>query len=114
PGHRFTGWTGADLDGPTSEIVIAEGSTGTRVYTPTWEVQTYTINYRLGGGTVHSANPVTYTVESAPFTLLNPSRPGYTFVGWVGAGVTSTALTLPAGNIGDLTLTALWRKAAKV
>ena len=43
---------------------------------------TYTITYDLDGGSVTTANPTTYNVETATFTLNNPTKPGYTFIGW--------------------------------
>ena len=45
-------------------------------------VITYTISYDdLKGGTVATANPTSYTVETDTFTLNNPTRTGYTFTG---------------------------------
>ena len=36
-GFTFTGWTGTDLNGPTLEVTIEQGSTGDREYTAHWE-----------------------------------------------------------------------------
>lgn len=41
----------------------------------------YTITYNLNGGTNNNANPSTYTVLYG-VTLKNPTRTGYTFIGW--------------------------------
>jgi uncharacterized repeat protein (TIGR02543 family) len=113
PGYAFAGWTGTGLSEPTLEVVVPAGSTGTRIYEPTWTVRTYDITYRLAGGKVAAGNPSTYTVASAPFTLTNPTRLNHIFAGWSGLGATRSTLTVPTGTTGDLTLTATWRKRAK-
>ena len=38
---------------------------------------TYTITYNLDSGSVATANPTTYTVETPTFTLVNPTKTGY-------------------------------------
>ena len=45
---------------------------------------TYTIDYDLAGGSVATANPVSYTVETPTFTLTNPTREGCQFMGSTG------------------------------
>ncbi len=35
-GYTFAGWTGTDLTTATTEVTVAEGSTGNRTYTATW------------------------------------------------------------------------------
>ncbi len=113
PGYVFTGWTGTGLSGPTLAVVVPTGSTGTREYAPTWRARTYTITYRLAGGRLASANPSSFTAESAPLTLGIPTRLDYAFAGWSGLGTTSRVLTVPTGTTRDLTLTATWTKLAK-
>lgn len=49
---------------------------------------TYTISYTLNGGVV-SGNPSSYTIESDSFTLKNPTKEGYEFIGWTGTGLSS-------------------------
>lgn len=44
----------------------------------------YKIEYVLNGGT-NGNNPEEYTIETQEFKLENPSRVGYTFVGWTGS-----------------------------
>ena len=112
-GYEFAGWTGTDLAGPTLVVTIPSGSTGLRSYAPTWH-QVHSISYDLAGGTAPEGNPTSYTVTSAPLTILNPTRTGYDFAGWAGLGETSTALVIPTGTAGDLVLTATWKKQAKV
>ena len=109
-GYTFAGWTGTDLTGATSNVTIAQGSTGDRSYTATWNVITYNITYDLAGGSVATANPTTYTIESPSFTLTNPTREGYEFAGWTGTGLTEATenVTIAQGSMGDREYTATW------
>ena len=104
-GYTFAGWTGTGLSSATTSVTIAKGSTGDRNYTANWG---YKITYNLGGGT--ATNPTTYTVETASFTLNNPTRTGYTFKGWTGTDLssTTTSVTIAKGSTGDRSYTAQW------
>ena len=53
---------------------------------------TYNITYDLAGGTVATANPATYNVETDDFTLTNPTKAGYDFAGWKLEGSTDEPL----------------------
>ena len=76
----------------------------------------YTINYVLYGGTNNENNPTTYTCESDPITLADPTAPensGYTFGGWYTDAnfensVDDTAI--PQGTTGEMTFYAEWLK----
>ena len=70
----------------------------------------YTIGYDLAGGSVASANPTTYTIESSAITLNNPTKTGYTFAGWTGTGLAepTTSVTIAAGSTGNRSYTATW------
>lgn len=75
-----------------------------------WDIIRYQINYDLKGGTVGHPNPEDYTVNSGEITLNNPVKPGYTFDGWTGTGITGTVLnvTIGAGSTGTRSYTANW------
>lgn len=47
-----------------------------------WTPKAYTIKYVLNGGTNSPYNRTTYTKKTSTFTLKNPTRKGYTFLGW--------------------------------
>lgn len=76
------------------------------------EVVDFNITYNnLNGGTYSgTGNKRTYTIEDLPFTLSNPTRTGYTFDGWTGAGydTPTKSLSVPVGARGDLAFTANW------
>lgn len=73
---------------------------------------TYHITYDLDGGTLETANPDTYTIESETFSLAAPTRDGYTFTGWTGTGLTEPTkeVTIETGATGERTYTATWSK----
>ena len=109
-GYTFAGWTGTGLTEATMTVTIPAGSIGNREYTAKWTVIDYSIDYNLNGGAVDGENPVKYTVEDA-VTLINPTREGYTFIGWTGTdldGMTMT-VTISKGSIGDRSYTANWK-----
>ncbi len=110
-GYSFAGWTGTGLAEATEYVTIAKGSTGNRNYTATWTPISYSINYDLGSGAqVGVANPTSYTIESATFTLNNPVRPGFTFVGWSGSEIDGSVQTVTVykGSTGNRSYTANW------
>ncbi len=109
-GYTFAGWTGTGLAEATTTVTIAKGSIENRSYTATWTPIIYTITYDLAGGSVATANPTTYTIESAAITLNNPTRVGYNFTGWKlnGAGEAMMSVTIAAKSTGNKAYTATW------
>ena len=82
-GYTFAGWFTDENCTPGNEITqIASGSTGNVAVYAKWSVDSYTITYNLDSGTNDSANPDTYTIESATITFADPAKTGYTFAGW--------------------------------
>lgn len=66
---------------------IDKGTTGNKSYTANWTPINYTITYNLDGGTAN--NKTSYNIETATFTLSNPTKNGYVFVGWTGSNGTT-------------------------
>ena len=108
--YNFKGWTGTDLTEPTMTVTIAANSIGNREYTATWEPIVYDITYDLAGGAVDPANLDKYTIETADFTLTNPTKLGYTFLGWEGTDLSEKTLTVTVttGHYGNRSYTATW------
>ncbi|MBP5582353.1 MAG: InlB B-repeat-containing protein, partial [Bacteroidales bacterium] len=109
PGYTFGGWyTNSSCTG-TAVTEISTSVSGAKTYYAKWTPITYTITYNLAGGA--QANPKTsYTVETSTFTLVNPTRTGYTFAGWTGSNGTTaqTSVSIAKGSTGDKTYTANW------
>ncbi len=110
PGYTFGGWyTNSSCTG-TAVTEISTSVSGAKTYYAKWTPITYTITYNLAGGA--QANPKTsYTVETSTFTLVNPTRTGYTFAGWTGSNGTTaqTSVSIAKGSTGNKTYTATWK-----
>ena len=105
-GYTFAGWYLGE-----SRFNIDTVITENIILTAKWTVNQYAITYDLNDGTAEG-NPDTYTVETDTFTLKNPTRPGYTFTGWSGTGLTgenNMTVTTPKGSTGERSYTAHWR-----
>lgn len=109
-GYTFGGWfTSSSLSG-TAVTTIASGSTGNKVYYAKWNLVNYTISYNLAGGSLANANPSSYNVETATFSLNTPTKLGYAFAGWTGTGLSSatTSVSIAKGSTGNRSYTATW------
>lgn len=113
-GYTFTGWTGSNGNTPQTTVTISAGSTGDRNYKANWSPITYSITYNLASGNPPATpNPVSYNIEHTPFHIMNePSRSGYTFIGWTGSNGTTPQINVEVteGTAGDLVYTANWSK----
>ena len=88
-----TGYTFAKWDKYTDGMTMPANNL---TVTAQWEVVNYSISYNLNGGTVKD-NPNSYTVESN-ITLKNPTKEGYTFVGWSGTDISGTEKAVTIKN----------------
>ena len=80
---------------------------GVKGYLTPYVTETYyTITYNLDGGS--AVNPTMYNENTRTFTLVNPAKMGYTFVGWTGSNGDTPELTvtIEQGSSGDRTYTA--------
>ena len=106
-GYSFTKWSNDVTENPYTFAVNA-ATTLTAEFTPI----TYTIGYNLTGGTLADGvtNADSYTVESDDIKLNNPTRKGYTFVGWTGTGLTEATkeVTIAKGSTENRSYTATW------
>ena len=99
-GYTFKGWYDNEnlTDSPVTAISNTE--TGNKEYWAKWEINQYTITFdTAGGSTVASITQDYGTAITAP---ADPTREGYTFIGWDKAIPT----TMPAEN---MTITAKWK-----
>jgi uncharacterized repeat protein (TIGR02543 family) len=108
-GYTFTGWTGSNGTTAQKSVTITKGNTGNRSYTANWTPTNYTISYNANGGSL-SGQKTSYNIETANFTLPQPTRSGYTFTGWTGTGLSSAtkSVTVSKGSTGNRSYTANW------
>lgn len=112
-GYTFAGWykesACSNLWDFTNDVVMGD----TTLYGG-WTPITYTLSYTLNGGTISSANPTSYNIETTTFTLNNPTKSGYAFLGWTGSNgdVPERTVTIPQGSYGDRSYIANWRERA--
>lgn len=107
-GYSFKGWY-SDSKYKKKITKIAKGSTGNKTVYAKWAINTYTLKYKLNGGTLKKANPKTYRVNSSTITLRNPSRKGYSFKGWYSDSKYKNRVTkVTKGSTGSKTLYAKW------
>ena len=103
-GYTFGGW----YNGSTPYT----GGTWTELedvtLTAHWDIINYDISYVMNGGTNPSSNPSTYNIDSS-ITLNQPTKPGYTFAGWTGTGLTEPTMDVEINSCTeDRIYTATW------
>ena len=118
-GYTFTGWnTEADGSGTSytdeqSILNLTSTNDATINLYAQWSLNTYNITYTMNGGTVSTANPTTYNVNTTSFTLNNPTKTGWTFDGWSGTDLTGNSnktVTIAKGSTGNRNYTAHFSK----
>ena len=102
-GYRFVKW---ELDAYNYQV---KGTFEIKL-NAVWSTKDYTVDYDLAEGTINGKNVVEYDPEDEAFTLINPTRVGYTFAGWIGTDLSEPQVnvTIPTGSYGDRTYTATW------
>lgn len=97
-GHTFVGWSEELPETMPANDITVEAK---------WEINSYDITYDLAGGVNNSENPTAYTIESGLITLKNPTREGYTFLGWYNGEQLVTIID--SNTLENITLTAKWK-----
>lgn len=102
-GYVFDGWFDNNIKVEnTGTYKYAESKT----FLAKWTAISYPIEYILNGGTNSDDNPISYTIEDE-ITLENPSKDGYTFIGWTNSSE-ETITKISLGSYGNISLTANW------
>ena len=105
PGYEFAGWY---LDNVKIESGIIFNYLNNITLIARYNVINYTITYELNGGTNNSSNPEKYTVENNVI-FANPTKEGYTFVGWYLEDNYQNSITSTNDKYDNLTLYAKWK-----
>lgn len=114
-GYKFAGWkrtnTYGTLSSTTAAATYTFGATDavTDTLTAQWEAISYSITYDYGGG--KATNKSNFTVESDTFTLNEPTKEGFEFLGWTGSNGSTAqkSVTIAKGSTGDRTYKANWK-----
>ena len=107
-GYEFKGWYTLKNDGEKVEG-IALGTVGNKIYYARWQRSEYTITYYNIDNSINS-NPTNYNMDSETFTLVNPTKTGYSFDGWYSDADLSVVAdtTIETNSIGNLAFYAKW------
>ena len=97
-GHTFVGWSEELPETMPANDITVEAKC---------EINSYDITYDLAGGVNNSENSTTYTIESGLITLKNPTREGYTFLGWYNGEQLVTIID--SNTLENISLTAKWK-----
>lgn len=106
-GYTFMGWVDENYE-PVTEIDTSKEADIT--LHAQWSLNRYSITYKNTMGMLNNENPETYTVEDA-VDFRELSKYDYNFNGWTLEGENGEQTpveSIPAGNIGNLTLYANW------
>ena len=117
-GCNFLGWISkGEWTEPKKEVTIQCAAGGDKHYTAVWE-KIYKIKYTLNEGSLPSgsSNKQTYTENDADFTLVNPTRSGYAFLGWTGSNgtVPRKSVKVITSQGGDREYEANWARTHKI
>ena len=111
-GYKVVGWCEVENCTEENEYSFADSLKGNLVLHARWEIESYSINYELNGGTNASTNLTTYNVNSGDIVFAAPTKEGSKFEGWFyDANLTNPATQIDAGSTGDKTIYAKWTVA---
>lgn len=105
-GYTFVSWYYDDIPVESGKWIVPCDC----IITAEWKYEKYNITYELNGGSVNN-NPSTYNYEDETITLNNPTKVGYTFIGWTGENYDTPTLevTIPSHSINNRTYVANWK-----
>ncbi len=118
-GYVFVGWnTANDGSGTGYEPSASYSENLDLMLYAQWDIVKYSIQYDLNGGTIiEGSNPIEYTVETDTFTLLNPEKEGFKFLGWEDLDMQDKTfeemVSITKGSAGNRSFKAQWQQLKK-
>lgn len=103
-GYQFQGWY-SDSTYQTKVTEIPAGSHEDIVLYAKWEIITYTITYKLNGGSISGTKVTSFTVNDLPVTLPTATKSNMVFLNWGLETFDSEPIT-QISEIGDVTVVA--------
>lgn len=101
----------ADVNRPGYDLIGWNTNTDGLTLQAKWKLTEYPILYDLNFGELHDVKvPVSYTIESEPYTLPTPSRYAYNFAGWTLDDGTQVEQLDFAKLRGEITVKANWEQ----
>ena len=114
-GYKVVGWCVAENCTAENEYSFADSLKGNLVLHARWEMESYSIEYELDGGTNAPENLSTYNVNSGDIVFAAPTKEGATFDGWFyDPEFTNPATQIGAGSTGDKKIYAKWTNAVYI
>ena len=111
-GYTFDGWyyNGTKITGANGVTINSWNINSDCTLTAKWTIVSYSIGIELNGGSL-STTKNSYTVETDTFTIGEPTKTGYEFLGWSGSDISGNpkTITITKGSIGSKSYTANWR-----
>ena len=106
-GYAFAGWSSGD-ERVNNSTFIRLGTTGDLELSPVFEANEFEISYNLDDGTMPEDTPTSYNMSTQTFTIGQPQKEGYTFVGWTSnfSDTPQMNFEVKEGSFGELKLTA--------
>ena len=104
--YNFGGWFEKEDFSGDAVSEIAKGSTGNKVFYAKWEAIQYTVTFDANKGSAVDDQTIEYNEKAT--VPEQPTRTGYTFVGWYKDG-TETPFDFSTPITENLTLTAKWK-----
>ena len=114
-GYDFVGWFDSEFGNYSNStnnsgesLSVFNKRVNTNFYAK-FNTNEYKITLDFNSGAEFSYND-TYTIESEPIQIANPTREGYQFAGWQESDASAPALnlTIPTGTFGNLKFVAKW------
>lgn len=104
---------GYELDKEENKPLVITENQDNNIMKVYYKQTIYTISYNLNEGELQEGktNPEEYKVKTENFTLNNPQKIGYTFLGWTGTNGNEPQITvtIEKGSTGNREYTANWR-----